>query len=112
MNDVIRNVAAPRICASTERVRQRRERHRNGLRLMTVAMPEANIEQAISRGLLKPEDRTKPWPVIQACYASLLSETAMQWLVQNGVINGEERGDAATILRRISNWLEQTGPGF
>jgi hypothetical protein len=76
---------------------------------MTVAMPEANIEQAIARGLLKPEDRTKPWPVIQACYASLLSDKAMQWLIRNKVINGEERGDAAAILRRIGNWLEQAG---
>ena len=32
------------------------------------------------RGLLKPEDRTKSWPVIQACYAALLTEKAMQWL--------------------------------
>lgn len=105
----VENVGEPRICASTERVRQHRERRRNGLRLMTVAMPEANTEHAIARGLLKPEDRTKPWPVIQACYASLLSETAMQWLVRNRVINGNERGDTAAILRRISNWLEQAG---
>jgi hypothetical protein len=33
-------------------VRQHRERRRNGLRLMTVQMPE----HAISRGLLKPEE--------------------------------------------------------
>ncbi len=50
----------PRICASTERVRQHRERRRNGPRLMTVTMPEATIEHAITRGLLKPEDCTKP----------------------------------------------------
>lgn len=104
------NVAEPRICASTQRVRQHRERLRNGLRLMTVAMPEANIEHAITRGLLKPEDRTKPWPVIQACYASWLSDKAMQWLIWNAVINSNERGDAAAILRSISNWLERAGP--
>jgi hypothetical protein len=68
MTAAIENVAEPRTCASTERVRQHRERRRNGLRLMTVAMPEASIEQAISRGLLKPEDRAKPWAAIQACY--------------------------------------------
>ena len=73
-------------------------------------MPEANIEHAISRGLLKLEDRTKPWPVIQACYASWLSDKGMQWLVRNGVINDNERSDAAAILRNISNWLEQAGP--
>jgi hypothetical protein len=43
---------------------QYRERRRRGLRLGTVAMPEARIEQAIARGLLKPEDRVKPWAVI------------------------------------------------
>jgi hypothetical protein len=107
MTTAIENVPEHSICASTERVRLHRERRRNGLRLMTVAMPEANTEHAITRGLLKPEDRTKPWPVIQACYASLLSEKAMQWLVRNGVINRNERGDTAAILRRISNWLDQ-----
>jgi hypothetical protein len=101
------NVAEPSICASTERVRQHRERRRNGLRLMTVEIAEANIDQAIARGLLQPEDRTKPWPVIHACDAAWLSEKAMQWLVRNGVVNANERGDTAAILRRISNWLEQ-----
>ena len=110
MTTAIENVAKPGICASTERVRQYRERRRNGLRLMSVAMPEANIEHAISRRLLKLEDRTKPWPVIQACYASWLSDKAMQWLVRNGVINDNERSDAAAILRNISNWLEQAAP--
>jgi hypothetical protein len=45
----------------------------------------------------------------QACYASLLSEKAMQRLVRTGVIDANECGDAAAILRRISNWLEQAG---
>ncbi len=110
MTAATENVAGPRICASTERVRQHRERRRNGLRLMTVTMPEANIEHAINRGLLKPEDRARLWPVIQACYASWLSDAAMQWLVRNGVINANKRGDAAAILRSISNWLEQAAP--
>jgi hypothetical protein len=109
MTAAIENVGEPGICASTERVRQHRERRRNGLRLMTVTMPEANIEHAISRGLLLREDRNKPWPVIQACYASCLSDTAMQWLIRNGVINGNERGDAAAIFRSISKWLERAG---
>jgi hypothetical protein len=110
MTAAIENVAEPGLCASTERVRLHRERRRNGLRLMTVAMPQAAIEHAISRGLLKPEDRTKPWTVIQACYASWLSEPAMQWLIRNGLINDNERGDAAAILRSISNWHERAGP--
>jgi hypothetical protein len=29
--------------------------------------------------------------------------------MRNKVINGEERGNAAVILRRMSNWLEQAG---
>lgn len=39
----------------------------------------------------------------QACYASLLSEKAMQRLVRNNLINANERGDAAAILGSISN---------
>jgi hypothetical protein len=86
MIGAIENVAEPRLRASTKRVRQHRERRRNGLRLMTVATPEANIEHAISRGLLKPEDRTKPWAVIQACYAS--------WAVgHSNAVAYPERGD-------------------
>jgi hypothetical protein len=96
----------PLICASAERVRQYRERRRKGLRLMTVAMPEASIENAIGRGLLKPEDRDRPWAVIQACYASWLSEAAMQWLIQNGFITEDQRGDTAAILRSLSDWLD------
>ncbi len=110
MTAAIENVAEPRMCTSTHRVRQHRERRRNGVRLMTITMPEATIEHAITRGLLKPENRSKTWPVIQACYASWLSDEAMQWLIRNGVINANERGDAAAILRNISNWLEGTGP--
>ncbi len=77
-------------------------------------MPEANIQHAISRELLNPEDRAKPWSVIQACYAfwlsepamhalapldrarpwaviqacyaSWLSESAMKWLIENGLL--------------------------
>jgi hypothetical protein len=43
-------------------------------------MPEANIVRAITRRLLQTEDCTKPWPVNQACYASWVSDKAMQWL--------------------------------
>jgi hypothetical protein len=92
------------------------------------AMPEANIQHAISRGLLNPEDRAKPWSVIQACYAfwlaepamhalapldrarpwtviqacyaSWLSESAMQWLIENGLITDDQR------LCSLSDWLD------
>ncbi len=66
MTAAIENIAEAGICASTERVRPHRQRRRNRLRLMSVAMPEASIDQAITRGLLKPEDRSRPWSVIQA----------------------------------------------
>jgi hypothetical protein len=46
---------------------------------------------------------------VQACYAALLSEKTMQWLIRNGVINTNQCGDAAAVLRSISNWLEQAG---
>ena len=52
--------------------------------------------------------KAKPWPVVQGCYAALLSDAALDWLVNGGVITREERGDAASILLRISAWLEQT----
>jgi hypothetical protein len=107
MTAAIENVAEPRICASTERVQRHRERRRKGLRLVTVAMPEASIEHAITRGLLKPEDRAKPWTVIQSYYATWMSEQAMHWLIRNRLIHDNERGDAVAILRNISNWLER-----
>jgi hypothetical protein len=52
--------------------------------------------------------KAKPWPVVQGCYAALLSDAALDWLVNGGVITREERGDAASILLSISAWLEQT----
>jgi len=84
-------------------------RRREGFRLFTVEVREANIELAIARGLLKPEDRTKPWPVVQACYASLVSDRALNWLTDRGVIKQEQRGDAGSILRAIGNWLGRAG---
>ena len=41
---------------STLRVRRYRERRREGMRLLTVEMPEFAIQAAIARGLLKPEE--------------------------------------------------------
>jgi hypothetical protein len=95
---------------STLRVRRHRERRREGLRLFTVPVPETVIEDAIARGLVMAEDRAKPWPVIQGCYAAQISDAALNWLVGGGVITHEQRGDAAAILRSISKWLERAGP--
>jgi hypothetical protein len=69
---------------STSRVRRHRERLRNGLRLLTVTVPETVIENAIARRLLAAEDRAEPWPVIQGCYAAQLSDSALNWLIKGG----------------------------
>jgi hypothetical protein len=47
--------------------------------------------------------------VIQGCYAAQLSEAALEWLINGGVITHEQRGDAGAVLRSISKWLEQAG---
>ena len=102
----IENVAESRICASTQRVQRHRERRRQGMCLITIEMPNAVIEGAIARGLLKREASTEPWSLIECAYASQLSDAAINWLVNNGVIARDQAGDAAVILRAISKWLE------
>jgi hypothetical protein len=62
---------------------------------------------ALIREMLKPEDRANAWPVIQGCYAAQLSDAALRWLINGGVITEDQRGDAAAILRSISDWLER-----
>ena len=63
------------------------------MRLLTVEMPEPAIEAAVARGLLKSENRTEAWPVIQSAYAAQLSERALDWLIHNGVIAENQRTD-------------------
>jgi hypothetical protein len=107
----IQNTAERRpVSPSTLRVRRHRKRRRAGMCLITVEMPNAVIEGAITRGLLKRDVSTEPWAVIQGAYSSQLSDTAIDWLVNSGVITHEQRGDAGAILRSISKWLEQAGP--
>ena len=93
------------VSASTLRVRRHRERRREGVRCLTVEMYEADIAEATARGLLKSDGDA--WNVLDAWYASHLSDAALQWLVDNKVIKPEQRGDAGSILRGISVWLEQ-----
>jgi hypothetical protein len=92
---------------STLRVRRYRERRREGLRLLTLEMPERAIDAAIARGFLKPEETTQAWSVIESIYATQLSDRALDWLIDSGVITEDQRGDAAAILRCISDWLER-----
>jgi hypothetical protein len=89
------------------RVRRYRERRREGIRCLAVEMYEADIAKATARGLLKSDGDA--WNVLDAWYASHLSDAAMQWLVDNKVIKLEERGDVGAILGSISAWLEQAG---
>jgi hypothetical protein len=77
------------------------------LRLFAVEMPEPTIEDAIARGLLKPEDRTQPWSVIRSAFAAQLSDAALNWLTDHAVITTEQRTDGVAILQGISNWLER-----
>lgn len=91
-------------------MQRHRRRRRENLRLFTVEVPEATIAHAIARGLLKQDDRAKPWLVIQACYVAQLADGALDRLINGGVIAREQRGDAVAILRGIGAWLEQAGP--
>jgi hypothetical protein len=95
------------VSANTLRVRRHRERRRKRHSLFTVEVPQSVIEAASERGLLEPGSRAEAWVLIQACYASMLSDAALNWLIRNGVIRSEQHADAATILRNISNWLER-----
>ena len=99
--------APHRFNSSTLRVRLHRERRREGICCLTVEMYEADIAEATARGLLKSDGDA--WNLLDAWYASHLSDAALRWLVNNKVIKPEQRGDAGSILHSISAWLEQTG---
>jgi hypothetical protein len=53
---------------------------------LTVTVPESAIAAAVERGLLESEDHVEPWTVIQGCYPALLSDLALDWLIDGGVI--------------------------
>ena len=72
--------------------------------MLTLEMPETAIEAAILRGLLKPEETTQAWSVIDSVYRTQLSDRALNWLTDNSVITTEQRTNAAAILGRISDW--------
>ncbi len=98
---------AASIRPSTLRVRRHRERRREGLCCFTIEMSKDGIEDAIARGMLKPD--YDAWNVLDAWYADHLSDAALEWLVNNKVITREQRNDAVAILRSISDWLERLG---
>ncbi len=108
MNTATATIDVPRIGSSTLRVRRYRRR-RERVRLVSIEVPEDVIEQAVARGLLSPEQRTEAMPVVQAYFAAQLSDAAIKWLIDGGVIKSEQRTDFAAILHRISYWLERAG---
>jgi hypothetical protein len=105
MNTATESIDEPRV-SNALRVRRHRMRRREGLRLLSIEIPEPTIEDAIARGLLKPEDCAQSSSVIRSAFAAQLSDTALNWLTSNAVITSEQRTDAVAILRRISDWLE------
>ena len=103
----VENVTETRVVRpSTLRVRRHRERRREHLRLLTVEIPEPVIEAAIARALLKREESTQAWPVIQGVYANQLSDKALDWLINHAVITKEQRTNAVAILQGVSDWLD------
>ena len=66
------------------RVRRYRERRREGVCCLTVEMYEAEIAETTARGLLKPGDHA--WNVLDAWYASHLSDAALRWAVAQAVM--------------------------
>ena len=85
--------------ANNSALRMRRQRRRDGVRLVAVEVPEGLVREAIARGLLEPEERSKPWTLIQACYASVLSDATLDWLTRNEMITSDQRTDTVAILR-------------
>jgi hypothetical protein len=73
----------------------------DGLRQVTVELPNIVIEEACVRGLLSVDAKNNPWSVVQSAYSSLLSDAALDWLIRNGVIAPEQRGSC------YSPWHQQ-----
>jgi hypothetical protein len=75
----VENVTEPHsLRPNTLRVRRHRERRREGLRLLTVEIPEPVIEAAIARGLLKPEDCAQSSSVMRSATFRYGTELAHQ----------------------------------
>jgi hypothetical protein len=95
--------AEPRsLSSSALRVRRHRERRRRRLRLLTVPLPERVIDAAAERGLIKPEDRAEPWTVVEACYASLLSDIRSALDRQAPLLRGLRGGQPVRALAASS----------
>ncbi len=105
MNDVSSTTEHLPVKPGTLRVRRHRKRRREGLCCFTIEMSKAGIEDAIVRGMLKPD--YDAWDVLDAWYADHLSDAALEWLVNNKVITSEQRNDAVAILRSVSDWVQQ-----
>jgi hypothetical protein len=107
MSNVVSTTAPLSVKPVTLRVRRHRQRRREGLCSFSIEMSKADIEDAIARGILKPD--YDAWDVLDSWYADHLSDAALEWLVNNNVITREQRNDAVAILRSISDWVERLG---
>jgi hypothetical protein len=56
---------------SAERMRRYRQRRRDGVRLLTVELVEAEIDELVTRNLLKEEERDDHCAILLAVYAAL-----------------------------------------
>ena len=105
MSNVTSTTAPLSVKPSTLRVRRHRQRRREGLCSFSIEMSKADIEDAIARGILKAD--YDAWDVLDSWYADHLSDTALEWLIDNKIITREQSNDAVAILRSISDWVER-----
>ena len=77
MSNGTRPTAPLSVKPATLRVRRHRERRRKGLCSFTIDMPKVDIEDAIARGILKPN--YDAWDVLDSWYADHLSDAALEW---------------------------------
>jgi hypothetical protein len=114
MNTATESIDEPRISASTLRVRRHRMRRREGLRLLTVEIPEPVIEATIARGLphsiicriyIPPDDTRQAHDALEICLRVFRAQDRKYLLaVENRLTIGEdvETTLAARHKRRVT----------
>jgi hypothetical protein len=70
----MRTEANAKISPAAERMRRCRRRRRDGVRLLTVELVEAEINALVAHNLLKEEERDDHFAILVALY-TLLGET-------------------------------------
>jgi hypothetical protein len=59
------------ISPAAERMRRHRQRRRDGVRLLSFELVEAEIDALIARKLLKEQERDDPYAILMALYTLL-----------------------------------------